>query len=244
MATAKRERKANPSGKKSLHASNISALAKPSGTPIQTLFKDQLNQMLGRMAAERALENNDKALPFWYLQSLLGLSTDDVDAAITEGGNDLGIDAITISDDEATVSFFQFKNPASINKSVAGGDVDKVISGLQLILNRRHKKLANPALKRRIEEVHQGLRRKYRLSFVSTGQGLPSDARIKLDSLCEEWATPSARLLEYECVPLDELQKRYYSKTLPTLDRTIELSPIDSGAALLERASTGAIPIT
>src|SRR5689334_16741591 len=118
-------------------------------SPTTALFKDQLNHFLAKLAENRGLDSSDDALPYWYLETFIGCAPSDSDAAITDGFNDLGIDAIVISDDEDTVTFYQFKNPASVTKGIAGGDVDRVISGLEVILHRKQGKLANQDLKDR-----------------------------------------------------------------------------------------------
>lgn len=192
-------------------------------SPAIGLFKDQLNQMLESIRVERGLQTTDHALPYWYLKTFHSLTFDDVDDVVTEGPNDLGIDAILISDDEESVTFFQFKNPQRVEKGVAGGDVDKVLSGLELILQRKHQKISNKALKGRIDEIHQRIRREYKVVFVSTGTGLPSEGAAKLEALCERWSTAGARILSYECIHVTRLQELYYNKTLPTLDKKIEM---------------------
>jgi hypothetical protein len=61
------------------------------------------------------------------------------------------------------VHFYQFKNPAEIDKEVPAGEVDKLISGFRLILLRKHDQIANPELKSRLDEVYQQLPKGYRI---------------------------------------------------------------------------------
>jgi hypothetical protein len=60
----------------------------------------------------------------------------------------LGLDSIWI-DEGDLVHFYQFKNPEDPIKGIPAGDVDKTISGLRLILNRKHDGIANAELKPR-----------------------------------------------------------------------------------------------
>lgn len=202
-----------------------------SASPAIDLFKDQLNQLLATMALERGLAGHngqpspDLALPFWYLETFLSYSESDSSSEITEGFADLAIDAIVISDDEATVHFYQFKNPVNRNKGIDGGEVDKLISGIELILQNRHDRHSNQRLKAKIEEIRQRPRVNYLIHFVSTGGGLPGDGKAKLTALCDRWATSGTSPLKFDELDIVRLQEAYYNKTLPTLDKTVILTP-------------------
>jgi hypothetical protein len=64
-----------------------------------------------------------------------------------------------------------------------------------LILNRRHDEIANPELKARLDEVYQQLPKGYRIHFVTSGQGIPHEAEVKLDALIDELRGPSSSIV-------------------------------------------------
>ena len=200
-------------------------------SPAIDLFKDQLNHLLESIAADRNLlgrngkPSADRALPYWFLETFLGYTEVTSADDITEGYSDLAVDAVVISDDEAVVHFYQFKNPSNQNNGIEGGAVDKVISGIELILQNRHSKISSQRLRDKIDEIRQKPRAGYVIHFVSTGGGLPGDGKAKLDALCERWATRGTSPLKYDCTDIADLQVLYYNKTVPTLDATVVLKP-------------------
>lgn len=199
--------------------------------PAIELFKAQLNHLLLTIATDRTLHDiagtpsGDLALPYWFLETFLGHTEVTSAADITEGFEDLAIDAIVISDDESTVHFYQFKNPSKETKGVDCAAIDKLISGIEIILQGKHGKVSNTRLKDKILEIRQKPRTGYRIHFVSTGAGLPGDGKEKLRALCERWATRGTAPLQFDCIDIGDLQERYYNKTLPTLDATVDIKP-------------------
>jgi hypothetical protein len=67
----------------------------------------------------------------------------DTEEIVCDGYNDLGIDALWI-DEDGVVHFCSFKNPQNMGEPFPPGDVDKLPSGLTLILSKRADKIANP----------------------------------------------------------------------------------------------------
>ena len=118
--------------------------------------------------------------------------------------------------------FYQLENPDNINAGYAGGDVDKVISGLHLILSRGHEHIANPELKDRIDEIHQNVRDGYRLHLVTSGTNI-STIGAKLEAFISGLNAPSESFFEWQVEDIKGLQDTYYRKNLPTLERLIHL---------------------
>ncbi|MEZ5856938.1 MAG: hypothetical protein R3D67_20185 [Hyphomicrobiaceae bacterium] len=116
------------------------------------LFKEQLGNQIGTIVKEQSFENAGYGFAYWYFRHIGRMTDIESKEQICDGGGDLGIDAIEIS--EAQVIFYQFKNPATIDKGLSAGDVDKMLSGLELILSRRHEKIANKELLARLEEIY------------------------------------------------------------------------------------------
>ena len=104
---------------------------------------------------------------------------------LCDGGADLGIDAIWI-DDEDLVHIYSFKNFEDPSKVTPAGEVDKTISGLRLILSKKHDQIANPELKALVNSIYQSLPKGYRIHFVSSASGIPPESIVKLDALIEE----------------------------------------------------------
>jgi len=125
-------------------------MATPS--PLLGLFKEQLEAECLSIAQKNGLDARGDFLIYWYFVRLKNFIEVDVEEVICDGGGDLGIDAIWIDDDDL-VHFFNFKNPEDPAKVFPAGEVDKTISGIRVILLKKHDKIANPDLKARLEDV-------------------------------------------------------------------------------------------
>src|ERR1039458_5600486 len=160
-------------------------------SPLLSLFKEQLQAECVTLAQKNSLERRGDLLIYWYFTRLKGFSDTEVEGIFCDGSGDLGIDAIWIDDDDL-VHFYSFKNPEDPSKGFLGGEVDKTISGLRLILTKKHDQIANPELKARLEEVYSQLPKGYRIHFVTSGQGIPQESKVKLDALIDELSGPSS----------------------------------------------------
>jgi len=75
-----------------------------------TLFKEQLENESQRIAEDRNLVKRGDFFIWWYFLRLQGLPPSEIEEAVCDDGNDLGLDAIYIDEDDI-VHFYQFKNP-------------------------------------------------------------------------------------------------------------------------------------
>lgn len=191
-------------------------MASSSSHTLIALFKEQLEAECSDLQKRLNLQKRGDLLIYWYFIKLKEFSDSDVEEIYCEGGGDLGIDAIWI-DDADLVHFFQFKNPQDPSKGIAGGEVDKTLSGLRLIMNRKHEAIANPELRSRVEEIYQSVPKGYRIHFVSSGQGLDKESKVKLDSLVSELAGPSTSIISWDEQPLTTLQDMFYEQNLPAV---------------------------
>src|SRR5258705_8166750 len=130
-------------------------------SPLISLFKEQLEAECIRLSVQHNLQERGHSLLYWFFKRLHDFGDSKIEEVFCDGGGDLGIDALWIDDDDL-VHFYQFKNPHSIEKGFPSGDVDKVISGLHLILHRQHGSVANPDLKERLGELYQQVPSGYR----------------------------------------------------------------------------------
>lgn len=191
-------------------------------SPLISLFKEQLENESQGIAHLRGLTKRGDLLSWWYFRRLRGIDDTEIGEILCDGYNDLGIDAIWIDDDQF-VHFYQFKNPVSMAAGFPGGDVDKVISGLTLILGRKHADIANAELRGRVEEIYQIVPAGYRLHLVTSGAGVSEEARVKLDAFVSSLLGPE-HFFNWGCEDVATLQDSLYQKTLPTIDQPIEFS--------------------
>lgn len=186
------------------------------------LFKGQLANQISAIVNEYGFENEGYGFAYWYFKNIGGMTDIEAQEQICDGGGDLGIDAIEINDGQ--VLFYQFKNPSSVEKGTAAGDIDKMISGLELILKRKHEAIANPELLARLDEIYAFTPSGYRIVVVASSMGnFPVEASQKLDNFCEKNSGAAKDLFRWEFHNLADIHNRFYSKNLPTLDATLTL---------------------
>lgn len=190
---------------------------------ILSLFKEQLNNQVATIVKEQSFDTQGYGFAYWYLRNVGGMTDIEAKEQICDGGGDLGIDAIEIVDEQ--VVFYQFKNPKSIEKSVEAGDIDKMISGLELILSRKHASIANPELMSRLEDIYAFTPAGYKIVVaVSSLAEIPPDAKTKLDSFCQKNSGVAKDLFRWEFTNLENIHNRFYNAHLPTLEATLDIS--------------------
>ncbi|WP_372721456.1 AIPR family protein [Novipirellula sp.] len=189
---------------------------------ILSLFKEQLDNQVNAIVTQQEFDNDGYGFAYWYFRHIGGMTDIESKEQICDGGGDLGIDAIEIDSEE--VLFYQFKNPRSINKSVATGEVDKMISGLQLILARDHSAIANPELLARLQEIYGFTPAGYRIVICASSMAeLPPDSVTKLQSFCTEKSGPAKDLFRWQFSNLTDIHSKFYNVNLPTLDATLDI---------------------
>ena len=192
-------------------------------SPLIILFKEQLENESLAIAQSLGLTKRGDYLIWWYFKKLTGLSDSEISEIVCDGGNDLGIDALYIDPDNY-VHFYQFKNPQSSERIIEAGDIDKMLSGLHLILERNHDKIANEELKGRVEETYQIIPNGYRIHIVTSGSGIPEESKIKLNSFLESLQGPSEDFITWIVENIKYLQDAFYRKTLPVIEDNISFS--------------------
>jgi hypothetical protein len=188
---------------------------------IISLFKEQLENESKALASANNLQKRGDFLIWWYFTRLVGLTPAEIEEIVCDGAADLGIDAIWIDSDNV-VHFYTFKNPESIESSFAGGDVDKTLAGLTVVLARRHHTIANEELRGRIEDIYQTVPTGYRLHFVISGSGLSAESQTKLRTFVENLAGPSETFFTWEIEDVKRLQDSFYRKHLPAVEQPID----------------------
>lgn len=115
----------------------------------------------------------------------------------------------------------QVKNPEDQEAGNAGGDIDKVLAGLNLVLQGRHSAVANQEVKARIEEIYQTVPNGYRLHLVSSGRGVPGDSVEKLNGFVAGLRGPTDSYFRWLDEDLSRLQDAFYTRNLPTVEQPI-----------------------
>jgi hypothetical protein len=190
-------------------------------SPLIKLFKEQLENESRTIAEQQELIKRGDYLIWWYFQKLVGLDPTIIEEILCDGSADLGIDAIRIDDDEV-VHFYTFANPQNMDAMLAGGDIDKTLSGLHVILARAHESIANADLKGRIEEIYQNVPTGYRLHLVTAGTGLPAESKVKLDAFVASLQGPSEDFFTWELEDIARIQDLFYNKNLPSIEEPID----------------------
>jgi len=192
-------------------------------SPLITLFKEQLENESLSIAQSLGLSKRGDYLIWWYFRKLFGLSDTEISEIVCDGGNDLGIDAVYIDPDNY-VHFFQFKNPESADNIMAAGDIDKMLSGLHLILERNHDKIANDELRGRVEEIYQTIPNGYRIHIITSGNGIPNESKIKIESFINSLQGPSEDFISWIAENIKYLQDTFYRKSLPVIEDNLVFS--------------------
>ena len=185
------------------------------------LFKEQLGNQIADIVKTYALDNEGQGLSWWYFMNFHGMNRTEVEEVFCDGSGDLGIDAIFI-DTSSRVHFYQFKNPQNLNAGFPTGEVDKVLSGLQIIMAKKYSSIGNPALRDRIEEVYKIVPSGYTLHLVTSGTGIYPDADVKLRNFINSLKAPANDFFEYQVEDLKALQDRFYTRNLPAIDEFIQ----------------------
>lgn len=193
----------------------------PTANPLLALFKEQLEAECSQLAQKYELSKRGDLLNYWYFMRLHNFDESRVEEVFCDGGLDLGIDSIWIDDDDL-VHFYNFKNPEDPSKETPAGEIDKTISGLRLILSKKHDQIANPDLKERVNAIYQSLPKGYRIHLVSSGGGVGEEVRIKMDALVGELRGPSDNIVMWDEQPIIILQEKFYQQTLPSVKDPIQ----------------------
>lgn len=143
-------------------------------------------------------------------KALLDLNDDEAIAALTEGGNDFGVDAIEVSDvldGEFTVTLFQGKYHHENLEGVKGFPEEGVIKAVQAVralFNPAAPVSMNPRLQPRIEEIR---------SLI--GDANIPRVRVLLCSNGETWKKPEVQaIIDREGFPVDRVSFEHVNHDL------------------------------
>lgn len=189
------------------------------------LFKEQLENESKAIAEERGLTKRGDRLIWWYFRRLLGLKDSDIEEFITDGYDDYGIDVLRIDETDNTVHFYNFKNPTNFDTAFPSGEVDKLLTGLGLIIQGELGNAGgNAALKRQAAEITKLIPTGYRLHLVHSGTSLQPDIAVKLNGFIKSLQVPD-EFCTWHHEDINALQTRFYTKSRPTVEDKYNYKP-------------------
>lgn len=110
------------------------------------------------------IDNPQKAFPILMVATLLNVSDEEAEDAITDGSMDRGVDAVYVDDRDGrnSIHIFQFKYADTFEntkKNFPSNEIDKLVSFFEdlLDLNKSLEKTCNPILWNKIKEVWTAL---------------------------------------------------------------------------------------
>lgn len=120
----------------------------------------------GIQAFQRSLdlEGESKAFMYFALSKILKIDDDEIRTAITDGGDDRGIDAVYVDGrpERRVIHLFQFKHVSSFDKvgsSFPSNEIDKIQSFLECFLRKDAslEKTCNPLLWNKVQDLWEAL---------------------------------------------------------------------------------------
>lgn len=113
---------------------------------------------------ESGIDTPQKAFPILMVASILGVSDEEAEDSITDGGMDRGCDAVFIDDREGrnAIHVFQFKYVNTFEKTKSNfpsGEIDKLVSFFDDVLdeNKSLETNCNPLLWNKVKEIWESL---------------------------------------------------------------------------------------
>lgn len=134
--------------------------------PTNPTLLDWSQVRTGIQAFQRSLNLSSEASAFQYfsLSKILKIDDDEIRTAITDGGDDRGIDAVYIDGrpERRVIHLFQFKHVSNFEKvssSFPSNEIDKIQSFLECCLRKDTslEKTCNPLLWNKIQDIWEAL---------------------------------------------------------------------------------------
>ena len=184
-----------------------------------------LNRKVELVKEEQELPNIGHAFGYCFLEEFYP-DIDDIYDILTEGTNDLGIDAININDD--SIDIFQFKYTPIFenkNKKVNQEDIDKIFHRLSQILNKDKEILnfANMSVSKKMNQIWQFMEKRtfkeINVYFV-TNYDVPLDDNV-LSTYKKSFKRSKAKFEIYDSKKIVEL---FSGTSTPAFDTSIKFS--------------------
>jgi hypothetical protein len=147
--------------------------------------------------------NESKAFQFFAISKILKIDDDEIHSAITDGGDDRGIDAIFIDSrpERRTIHLFQFKyvnDFSKVENSFPSNEIDKIISFLECCLRKDPslKDSCNALLWSKVQAIWAALEdavHSIQIHLCSNAATLNEAHRARLDDAIRPYQHASAR---------------------------------------------------
>lgn len=172
------------------------------------------------------LNNRSKALTALAIATILDVDIEEAIDAVTDAGNDRGVDGLFIDDRESrndihlvqTKCVGKFENS---KKNFPGAEVDKIVSFISDLLSEDTEALksSNPQLKRKIADALEMQKRSGATVTVHFVGNMGSLVTAEMDRIRAVFAKYSA--VQFEMHNLDALSDFFLSKKSPNLTRKV-----------------------
>lgn len=164
---------------------------------------DRLNERIDRLIASQEVQHRSQALIHIFLTHRFYCEKVSIDEAVTDGGNDCGIDAIYIDrrGDEPVIHLLQSKVFESKRKAANPfpySSAEKVLRFFEILKDKKCalEKLVNPKLEQKILEIRDIVNREFpSFKLWLLGNGMPCN---------HQQLSPCLRTLERENVQVEE----------------------------------------
>lgn len=177
---------------------------------------------------ELGIETPSKAFMPLMVASILDVTAEEAYDAITDGGNDRGVDALFVDerDGKNTIHVFQFKYAEAFERAKSNfpsKEIDKILSFLTDLLDqdKSMEQSCNPMLWEKTKEAWQSLSKKHaaiEIHFCSNTLPMIDDERARLRRSLDKWN--GVREHHYG---LDEIINLFLSSKQPKIDRDIRI---------------------
>lgn len=171
------------------------------------------------------IDTRSKALIVVYLSTMMNITVEDAVDAMTDGGNDRGVDAVYIDnrDSRNDIHFVQAKCVSKFEnsrKNFPGTSVDKIVTFVADILNEDRKSLGNssPTVSSKIADVLETQRHfnaALTIHFIGNLSPLVSHELDRIRSVIRRY-----RSVQFVMHDLDSLSEMFLVRSVRKLDRT------------------------
>eukprot|EP00435_Cladocopium_sp_Y103_P078757 s1_g2496.t1 len=140
-------------------------------------------------------KEQDCPFVLFALETVLELDIDDAKTAVTDGGQDRGIDAVVIDRDENTIHLFQCKETKKFKRSdcnFPSTEVDKVLSFIDDLITGRlvQNRSCNSLLQEKVDAIWEMMQETvldFRIHFFSNGTGLAYPDKRRFESYLAQY---------------------------------------------------------
>lgn len=136
----------------------------------------KIKEQVEKIRIENEYKTNSIGFAHWYLENYYKLNEQQIAEAILDGGDDLGVDAVIIDEENKSLTIMQFKFPSkstTINNEISQGDILKTQNGFKtLIKNDIPYTGINLKFREYKEQLQNTFIDNFKICFVSYNKGV------------------------------------------------------------------------